>query len=234
MGGGRYLGGKRGGRDGRFMDFGEGWNAVKKSTQFYNDNSNFQTWFNGGMRGEEYDSIKAYTGESGMSYHVVNKALYTQDYEDMNPQTQKAVDNIVSGLNKFELLKGIQVTRQCDFKIFGAPSGKKMTIDQIKDFIKKNADPKDGTLENKGLLSFGSNNHGAEIDGSGLVIHAKVPPSVGAGAYINPLSKHGGSYENEWLFNAHSKFKFDISSLRKDSEGKIHINAVWKGKKRHK
>ena len=168
-----------------------------------------------------------------MDYMSINKALYTQNYEDMKPSIQRKVDNIVSGLSKFQLDKGIQVTRQCDFKIFGAQSGEKMTVQQIKDFIKKNADPKDGTLENKGVLSFGSNNHGAAIDGSGLVIHAKVPPSIGAGAYINPLSMVSGASENEWLFNSHARFKFDLSSI-KVIGGKIHINCVWKGRGKHK
>lgn len=140
---------------------------------------------------------------------------------------------MTAGIDKFVLTKGIQVTRQCDFKIFGAASGEKMSVAQIKDFIKKNAGA-DGTLENKGFLSFGANNHGAAIDGSGLVIHAKVPPSIGAGAYVNPISHLSGAAENEFLFNAYSRFKFDLSSIRKDSSGKIHINAVWKGRGRYK
>lgn len=216
----------------RFTDFGAGWDAVNASTQFYNDHSNFNQWFHGGLSGDEYDALKAYTGEGYNSYHTVNGALYTQDYKDMSPSTQQAVDNIVNGLSKFQLDRGIQVTRQCDFKIFGAQSGEKMTVSEIKAFIKSHAD-KNGDLLNKGVLSFGSNNHGAAIDGSGLVIHAKVPPSIGAGAYINPLSYASGGGENEWLFNAYSKFRFDLSSI-KVINGKIHINALWTGREKHK
>lgn len=215
----------------RFQDFGAGHEAVNNSTRFYNEHSNVDEWLHGGLTSEEYDSIRGYTGND---YSAINKNLYTKDFDQMSPHMQQRIDDMVNGLSKFELDKGIQVTRQCDFKIFGAQSGEMMSVAQVKSFIKANADPKDGTLENKGFLSFGSNNHGASIDGWGLVIHAKVPPSIGAGAYVNPLSKHAGGAENEWLFNSHSRFKFDLSSIYKDSSGKIHVNAVWKGRGKHK
>lgn len=214
----------------RFQDFGAYEEAVENSSRFYSEHSNSDSW-SGELTNAEYKAIYGYTGND---YTSINGALYTKNYEDMTPSMQHKVDNIVSGLSKFELDRGIQVTRQCDFKIFGAKSGEKMTVSQVKAFIKANADPKDGTLENKGFLSFGSNNHGAAIDGSGLVIHAKVPPSKGAGAYVNPISQHKGGSENEWLFNSHSRFKFDLSSIRVDSYGKIHINAIWKGRGKHK
>ena len=108
--------------------------------------------------------------------------------------------------------------------------GESMTVQQIKDYIKANADPKDGTLQQNGFLSAGANNHGADIDGSELVIHFNVPKSIGAGAYVNPISMHSGSDENEFLFNCYSRFKFDTGSIRKDSYGRIHITATWKGR----
>lgn len=225
MGGGRYTSGGAG-RSTKFVDFGAGQSAVDKSTKFYHEHSNFDEW-ESNLSSSGRDAIQAYTGEGYMSYHTLNGALYTQNYDDMDSEVQSRVDAIHSEMSKFVLTKGIQVTRQCDFKIFGAGKGEKMTVSEIKDFIKKNGD--NGVLTNRGLLSSGSNNHGAAIDGSGLVIHFKVPPSIGAGAYINPISWASGASENEFLFSAYSKFKFDVSSMHVDNKGKIHINARWVG-----
>lgn len=211
---------------GKFTSFGKYWDALKKSTQFYSDHSNSDTWSSSLSKGE-YTAIYDYTGEGGYDYHKLNKALYNLDYKDMDPAIQKRVDDMVSGLSKFKLLKGIQVTRQCGFAIFG---GNK-TLEGIREYIQQNGDK--GVLTNKGALSFGSNDHGAAIDDSGLVIHAKVPPSVGSGAYVNPISKLSGPGENEWLFTPYSKFKFDLNSLRVEG-GKVHINCMWVGRERHK
>ena len=218
-------------KNSKFLDFGAKWEAVKKSTAFFNDpnSSNFNDWVQGLTHGESR-AIKDYTGESGISYHQINKNLYTKKWEDIPSSVQERIKEMDKAFDKALLLKGIQVTRQCDFKIFGAQSGQKMSIQQIKDYIKKNGD--NGVLGNKGYLSFGANNHGAAIDGSGLVIHAKVPPSQGAGQYVNPISKVPGASENEFLFNRGANFKFDLSSLRTDSSGKIHINATWVPKKK--
>lgn len=230
----RYKELKAGGRTnrGRFEDFGEHYEALQKSTAWFADenNSNSTDWLTNLTQGEK-TALKDYTGESGIDYKKINKALYTQNWEDISPAVRARIEDMDRAFEKSVILKGMQVTRQCDFKIFG--SSKSMSIEQIKDYIKKNGD--NGVLENKGYLSFGANNHGAAIAGWGLVIHAKVPPSRGAGAYINPISKMSGSSENEFLFNRNSNFKFDLKSLRKDSSGKIHINATWvPGKKKKK
>ena len=216
-----------GGRATRFQDFGAHDQALKNSTKFFSEHSNSDTWSNGELSGAEYDAIRHYTGSA---YTSINKNMYNTPYDQMSSSMKETVDNMQSGLNKFVLDKGIQVTRQADFKIFGAKSGESMTVQQIKDYIKANADPKDGTLQQNGFLSAGANNHGADIDGSGLVIHFNVPKSVGAGAYVNPISMHSGSGENEFLFNCYSRFKFDTGSIRKDSYGRIHITATWKGR----
>lgn len=221
MGGGRSdLGG-----GGKYTDFGSYGAALMKSTRFFDENSNVGQW-RMSLSSDEYHAISYYTG---IGYSSINKAMYTQDYEDMDSSMQQTVDSMQTGMDKFVLTKGIQCTRQCDFQIFGAKKYESMTKEQVIDYIKNNADS-DGTLQNDGFLSFGANNHGAAIAGSGLVLHAKVPPSVGAGAYVNPISQHSGSSENEFLFNAYSRFKFDLSSIRVDSSGKIHINCTWKGR----
>lgn len=215
----------------KFADFGGHYEALQKSTEFFHKHSNSDTWADE-LTDNEHKAVERYTGEGYNSYKQVNNALYNTKYEDMPSNIKEAVDDIQSGLNKFVLEKGIQVTRQCDFKIFGAKKGETMTISEIKDFIKNNADPKDGTLQQDGFLSAGANNHGASIDGWGLVITFKVPAAIGAGAYVNPISQMSGAGENEFLFNCYSRFKFDTSSMWTDSSGKIHINAIWKGRGR--
>ena len=216
-----------------FTDFGAGSAALKKSTDFFfdSDSSNTREWLNG-LTYDEQTALKDYSGEFGISYKPINKALYTQNWKDINPAVKDRINSMEAAMDKSVLLKGIKVTRACDFKIFGAQSGQHMSIDQIKEYIKKNGT--NDVLENKGFLSSGANNHGAAIDGSGLVIHFDVPPSVGAGAYINPISKHGGSAENEFLFNYGSRFKFDLGSLKKDKLGNIHIKARWIGRRSKK
>lgn len=217
-----------------YTDFGSHYDALKKSTAWFMDsnNSNIDEMINGygpnSLDGEETTSLKYY---SGSGYISINEALYTKEFGEMSPSLQKTVTNMENGINKSVLLNGCKVTRACDFKIFGAKSGKKMTIDEIKNFFAKNGGGANkDILENKGFLSAGANNHGAEIDGSGLKIHFDVPPSVGAGMYLNPISLHSGSGENEFLFNSYSNFKFDLNSLKYGSDGNIHINAQWIGK----
>ena len=212
-------------RAGRFQDFGAGHDALLKSTDFFSKHSNADSWANGGISGDEYDALRHYTGSG---YSAMNKNLYTKDYKDMSPTIREKIQHAEKGLSKFELQKGIQVTRQADFKIFGAKSGDLMSVAQVKDYIKKNGT--NGVLQNDGFLSAGANNHGAAIDGWGLVLHFKVPPSIGAGAYVNPISMHEGAGENEFLFNSRSRFKFDLSSIRKDSSGRVHVTAVWVGR----
>lgn len=213
----------------RFEDFGSYDAAMHKSTAWFNDsnNSNSKDWILG-LTSDEKSALKNYTGNG---YYSINKNLYKESWDNIPPHIKDKITAMDSAFNKSVLLKGINVTRQCDFKIFGAKSGESMTISQIKDFIKTHG--VNNTLENKGYLSFGANNHGAAIDGSGLVIHTKVPPSIGAGAYVNPISVNAGGHENEFLFNRNSNFKFNLNSLRKDSSGKIHIDAIWvPGKKK--
>lgn len=236
----RYASIKAGGAyRGRFEDFGSGHDAMTKSTAWFKnpDNSNSDEWLQN-LKDDQKRAIQDYTGESGISYHKINGQLYTRDWDKIDPKVQDRINSIDAAMNNSVLLKGMSVTRQCDFKIFGAADGEKMTIKEIKDYIKKNGT--DNTLTNAGYLSSGANNHGAAIDGSGLVLHIKIPPSKGAGAYVNPISKFGGSSENEFLLNRGSMYKFDLKSIYVDSSGKIHINARWagldqkKGKKKKK
>ena len=216
-----------------FEEFGSGHAAMEKSTKWFKDpsNSNSEEWTKN-LKADEYKAIHDYTGESGISYHQINEQLYTRDWKNIDSDVKDRINSIDNAMNNSVLLNGMNVTRQCDFKIFGASSGKQMTIDEVKEFLKTNS--KNNVLTNKGYLSSGANNHGADIDGSGLVIHIKIPPSKGAGAYVNPISKMSGSSENEFLLNRGGMYKFDPGSMYTDWKGHIHINAVWVGLDRKK
>lgn len=216
-----------------FEDFGSGYDAMEKSTKWFADpsNSNSEEWTKN-LKNDELKAIKDYTGESGISYHQINKELYTRDWKDIKPAVKDRINNIDNAMNNSILLNGMTVTRQCDFKIFGAASGDRMSIEEVKDYLKTNS--KNNVLTNAGYLSSGANNHGASIDGSGLVVHIKIPPSKGAGAYVNPISKFASSSENEFLLNRGGMYKFDPGSMYTDWKGHIHINAVWVGLDRKK
>lgn len=230
--GGRSSGASRGLLDAlvrtkkeHFESFGHGYTALQKSTNWFSEHSNSDNW-EGELEHEELSSLKYYTGSG---YIGINKAMYTQQWKDVDTKLKSRIEAMERGLGKSVIYDGMTVTRACDFKIFGAKSGHDMTIDQIKNWLAKHS--KNGVIENKGFLSAGANDHGADIDGSGLVIHIKVPPSKGAGAYVNPISVHSGSSENEFLFNSHGLYKFDVNSLRIGSDGNIHIDGRWVGRK---
>lgn len=219
-------------RNEKFVDFGAYSEAMNKSTRFFNDpnSSNSTEWLQN-LKSDEKTAIEDYTDEGGIDYNVINKALYTKKWGDIPNHVKDRIQSMDRAFDKAVLLKGIQITRQCDFKIFGAKYGEKMSVQEIKDFLKKNSE--NNVIENKGYLSFGANNHGAAIAGSGLVIHLKVPPSIGAGAYVNPISTHAGSSENEFLLNRGANMKIDVNSFYTDSYGKVHVNATWvPGKKK--
>lgn len=223
--GGRGSGGARG--DGRFTSFGNYHEALKKSTAWFNnpENSNSREWVQN-LSDEEHTALKDYTNEGGIDYGVINGNLYSNNWEDIPDKVKERIEAMDSAMDKSVLLKGMTVTRQADFKIFGAKSHQKMSIAEVRDFIQKNGDH--GVLENKGYLSFGANDHGAAIDGSGLIIRVKVPPSVGAGAYVNPISAMAGAGENEFLFNRNARLKFNLKSLKMVG-GKVYIEAKWVG-----
>ena len=123
-----------------YTDFGGHYDALKKSTAWFMDsnNSNIDEMINGygpnSLDGEETTALKYY---SGSGYISINEALYTKEFGEMSPSLQKTITNMENGINKSVLLNGCKVTRACDFKIFGAKSGKSMTIDEIKNFFAK-------------------------------------------------------------------------------------------------
>ena len=198
----------------KFTDFGQG--GTNGDKWFDNPKlSNAKDWRENQLTPAEKSAIDDYTG---VGYHV-NDYLYTKPFEDMSIHYQGLTNRLEDALNKFSLNKGINTTRQTDFKVFKGAH----TIDGIKNFLAKNG----GFVQHNGFVSSGADNHGVSIAGSGLVIHYKVPPSDGAGAYVRQLGMGG---ENEYLFNRNAIFHYDANSLYKGSDGKIHVTAIWVGR----
>ena len=193
--------------------------------RWFNDtaNSNLDSWTSN-LSPDEKHAISRYTGQG---YQQINTYQYTTPWEKMGNQAYRdLIMNLHNGLNKFELNKGIVVDRACDFQIFGANRKDLMSVDQVKDFLSKS----NGVVQNDGFMSFSANRGGEGIEGRGLLIHLRVPPSTGAGAYVDHMSQNDG--EREFILNNNAVLRFDPKSVYEDKVGRIHINADWLGRAR--
>lgn len=199
----------------KYTDFKDGSGADK---WFANETlSNFKEWYND-LTPSERESIDWYTGSL---YGPLNDNLYNTPWDEMDENIKDHAANIYNALSKFELKHAIGLTRQCDFQIFGANYGEQMSVQQVKDFLGQ----RNGVVQNDGFLSAGADNHGTSVDGAGLVIHFKIPPSKGAVGFIKPL---GISHENETLINNNAVLQADMSSIHKEGS-KIHVDMYWLG-----
>ena len=181
------------------------------------DLTNSVAWMQG-LTPEQKSAIESYTGSG---YSGLNVALYNTPWDQMTPAMKQKAAALYEAINKFELKKGITITRQCDSKMFGHAG---MSLEQIKSAITKNG----GYIQNDGFMSFGTNDHGVAIAGSGVIISLKVPPSKGAVAYVNPISLHKGAGENETIVNSNSVLKFNPDSIKKVGN-KVYVEAEWVG-----
>lgn len=202
----------RGGREYTQVDE---WNSY----EWFEDHSNVQDWEYSELSSDERHAIYDYTG---LGYKEINRNQYNTPWEEMDDFEKRQIADLHNGLNKFVLNNGIIVNRACDFRIFGAGEYDDMSITDIRNYLKKS----DGVLQHDGFLSFSTDPNGHGIEGKGVVIHLKVPPSTGAGAYVQHISQHSG--ENEFLLNNNVVIKYDYNSMYKDGHG-IHINAEWLG-----
>ena len=192
--------------------------VVSNADDWFKKNSNYSDW---SPTSDEIDTIKWYTAGG----YGINKVLYETPTSGLNDSQVKMVNDLQNALSSFKLNKGIEVTRQSDFRMFGKDSYKKMSVDEIKDWIKETG----GVIQNNAFLSFSADTDGRAIMGhSGLVLHLRVPPSKGAGAFVKYYSSH--SNENEYLLNNNAVLKFDPNSVDVDSKGRIHITANWLGR----
>lgn len=180
--------------------------------------SNIDDWINS-LSFDEYGVVEGYVGND---YEGMNKAQYNTPWEDMSEQQREQIANLHNALNKFELNKGIEVYRETNFKIFG--SNEPMSMSDVRHFLTDNGD----TLQVDGFMSFSTHSGGASVEGRGLVIEMKVPPSTGAGAYIG--NTIGLKPESEYLVNTNSVLHFDKNSMYVDGKGRVHIKAEWIGR----
>ena len=187
-------------------------------TSWFDDHGNMWEWRDG-LTDDEERVIKDYTG---LDYDDINTSQYTKAWEDMSFYEKQSIANLHNALSKFELKDGIIVNRACDFQIFGAGEHESMTISDVRNYLK----PTDGYLQNDGFMSFSTKANGVPVEGHGLIIQLKIPPTTGAGAYIEPVSYH--QQEKEFLLNNNAILKFDYNSMYQDSKG-IHITAEYVG-----
>lgn len=169
-----------------------------------------------------YDEADVLDRYAGNDYEQINKLQYTKAWEDMSSEERKDIATLHEALNKFELTNGIEVNRATNFKIFG--SDEPMTMSEVRNFLMKT----DGVVQNDAFMSFSTHRDGIALEGRGLVIHLKVPPSKGAGAYIG--NSYGIDVESEFLTNTNTIMKFDTSSMYVDGKGQLHINAEALGR----
>ena len=198
-----------------------GWGHADDVIKWFNDpdNSNLAEWWDG-LSPEEKLWVENYTNAS---YGSINMYQYETAWEDMPDEMKERIAHLHNALSSFELNKTIQVNREASFQIFGSEG--KMTVAQVKYFLKQS----DGYVQNDGFMSFSSKANGVSVDGKGLIIHMKFPPSVGAGAYVAPHSGHRN--ESEWLANSNGVYKFDTNKVYEDYEG-VHVHGEWIGQNR--
>ena len=201
---------------GEYKVFGSPYSA--EANEWFKSNSNYSDW---SPSAEEINQIKWYTAGG----YGINNQLYKTPTNELSDESSKMVKDLQSALSSFKLNKGIEVTRQTDFRLFGKDSYEKMSADEIKSWIEETG----GVIQNNAFLSFSADNEGRHIMGhSGLVMHLRIPPSKGAGAFVRYYSSHPN--ENEYLLNNNAVLKFDPNSIDVTPDGKIHITANWLGR----
>ena len=221
--------GKSGGNAGAYERQGD---VDYKQFGVYYNNDDSIAWFdaNGGLfdpdsvSDDEKHDVISYTGSS---YGSINHTQYTKPWEDIKDSSDSndkyyadKIVNIHNALSNVTLNHGIEVNRAANFKIFGK---KTMTMAEISKVLDKS----NGVVQVDGFMSASTKPNGVAISGSGLVLHFRIPPSTGAGAYVGNVSLHES--EQEYVVNNNSVWQFDKSSMHKDSQGRIHITGYWLG-----
>ena len=187
----------------------------------FKENSNIKSWL-ANLTPEERAVISDFVGSE---YEDINGAQYRIPWEDMSQEDKNAISRLHNALSKFELNKPITVNRATSFRIFGADDDyAPMTIEDIKAHLSKTGE----VVQNDGFMSFSTRSDGIPVEGTGLIIHLKIPPSKGAGAYIG--NNYGIASESEFLVNTNTVMRFDKNSLYKDKYDIIHITADWLGR----
>ena len=199
----------------KYTDFGDG----KGATPWFNNevNSNYSDWKNT-LSESELSAVRSYIG---IGYRDINDGLYTTPWKDMDADTKKKASNIYNAMMRFELKRGVQLTRQCDFQIFGAEKYGSMSVNDVKNYVSQ----QNGYLQTNGFLSAGADNTGTPVAGSGVVLHIKVPPSKGAGTFIK---QWGLPTENEFLMNSNAVWHVNTNSIKKIGS-KVHVEMEWVG-----
>ena len=140
---------------------------------------------------EESKAVRRYTSNE---YRVINGALRGSDPSRASADIRECIDDITSGLSKFNLKKSITVYRGAESEIFGGFK----TAKEINAMARAGA-----RLVDKGFMST-SAAEGDQFGGRYRFI-ITVPAGIGRGAYVAPMS-HFHS-ENEFLLQRGTTFK---------------------------
>ena len=177
--------------------------------------SNYTEWV-GGLSKDEKGGLVHYTGNG---YGYVNSELYENAWDNMPASAKKMATDIYNGINKFELNKSIPTVRKMPMVYLGGAKN----ANELKEYLKNNPQQQFNGFLSSAVGDKPTYGHG------NLLVHSVCPPSVGAGAYIRPISQLG--HEREFLWNNNSVFNFDVNSLHYDpADGYWHVNATYVGR----
>lgn len=186
---------------------------------WFNDpeNSNYEEWRDN-LTEADIKGLKHYIGSG---YEWMQNELYKKPWSEMSDSEKAYASKLYEALNKFELNQAITLRRRTDFQIFGAEQNSKMTVAQLKKLLGMN-----DTFQSNGFLSFTANlDYKVFSHNKGVVIDMVMPPNKGGGAWTGTYN----SSEQEFIVNSNSVLKFDPTSVRREKDGLIHVNAEWLG-----
>ena len=197
---------------------------IPKNTEKWFENpklSNAVSWKNN-LTPAQKSALDFYTGSG---YTNLNNELYNKPWDEMTQKYKDKAAEMYNAINGFELHKGIKTVRQCDFQIFGAPAHKKMSVDEVVNYLTNETDK--GLIQVNGFLSSTTKPSGTFADSHGVWIDIETPPNKGGGCYVSYLHNNPG--EAEYLYNSNSVFQFDPKSVHMESDGYVHVAAKWVG-----
>ena len=186
---------------------------------WFNDpeNSNYLDW-NDNLTPDDKKGITHYVGSG---YEWTQNELYNKPWDKMSPSEKTNASRLYEAINKFELNQAIKLRRRADFQIFGAEQNSNMTVAQLKKLLAMN-----DTFQSNGFLSFTTNlDHKIFSHNKGVVIDMIMPPNKGGGAW----NGYYNSSEYEFIVNSNAVLKFDPTSVRREKDGLIHVDAEWLG-----
>lgn len=193
--------------------------SAENANKYFHERSNYEDWINNKMTDAERTAVIRYTGHEYVP--INNVARETKDAEGyssaMVEKMKKIIKETESGLSKAEISDNIIVWRGTSSILFGS---KNMSYDEVKQF-------EGGFIRDKGFMSSSPHRNDCwatdKSSGSNVFLKISVPKGTGRGAWVDPISTHGG--EHEFLIQRNSCFK--ISKVTQLPNGGIQVEMTW-------